>query len=77
MCGIVSVYAVRGCPRLLKNHCLGRFLNVNRDLNVESSQKFINTPITSMTLEVTENPRYDPNEVQVGALGETVKYYND
>ena len=50
---------------------------MNRDLNVESSQKFINTPITSMTLEVTENPRYDPNEVQVGALGETVKYYND
>ena len=74
MCGIVSVYAVRGAPRRIKNHCLGRFLNVNRDF---TTQKFMNTSITSMTLEVVANPRFDPNETKMGALGETIKFYND
>ena len=74
MCGIVSVYAVRGAPRRIKNHCLGRFLNVNRDF---TTQKFMNTSITSMTLEVVANPRFDPSEKKMGALGETIKFYND
>lgn len=73
-CGIVSVYSVRGGPRKLRNHCLGRFLNVNQD---STSLKFINTPITSMTLEVKANPRYDANEKELGELAEVVKFFGD
>ena len=65
MCGIVSVYAVRGGPRRIKNHCLGRFVNTNFDYTL---QRYVNTPITSMTLQVRTNKRFNINEKTSGIL---------
>lgn len=71
-CGVVSVFAVRGCPRKIRAHCLGRFLNVNREVD-----SFAYCPITSMTFEVVKNPRYNPDEKKVGALQANVRFFKD
>ena len=62
--GIIQVYAVRGAHRDIKNHTLARFINVSRDVD-----KFVNIPITGMSVELTANPRYVPDAEQKGELG--------
>lgn len=61
--GIISVYAVRGSPKVLKHHCLGRFLNVNYDFD-----RFKNIPITGLAIELVPNPRYNPKEKKMNEL---------
>jgi hypothetical protein len=61
--GIISIYAVRGAPRRLRNRCLGRFLNVGYD-----SEKYTNIPITGLTVELIPNPRYNPEEKVRGEM---------
>ena len=43
--GIISVYAVRGAPRSIKNHTLARFLNVSYEVD-----HYTNIPITGMSV---------------------------
>ena len=65
--GIIAVHAMRGGPSRLKAHCIGRFLNVNFD-----GDRFVNVPITSMTIELRKNVRYDPKEKKLGELAQTM-----
>ena len=54
-CGIVSLYAVRGAPKSIKNYCLARFMNVSFDSFGDR-----NIGITSSTFEIKDNEHYDP-----------------
>lgn len=69
-CGLVCVYAVRGCVRGIRAHCLGRFININAENGV-----YYNSAITGMAIEVVKNPRYDSNEKQLGELTKNVQLY--
>lgn len=69
-CGLVSVFAVRGCVRGIRAHCLGRFMNVNGE-----NGDYYNSAITGMAIEVVPNPRYNPNEKKLGNLTANVQFY--
>ena len=73
-CGTISVFAVRGCPSLLRQHCLGRFLN----LAPNPQKKIVNSAITSMTCEVVANSRYDRHKATPRSeLAATMRYYTE
>ena len=73
-CGTISVFAVRGCPSIIRQYCLGRFLNLGLDPN----KKQVNTAITAMACEVVSNPRYDRDrKPPKSELSACLNYYFD
>ena len=68
--GIIAIYTVRGCPRLLRSQNIARLLNVSYD-----GDAYVNSAITGMTYEVVPNPRFDPGERQYGELAKNIQYF--